>query len=181
MPYRPAVVRCCLAVGTVSMPELAFCQSAVDVIQHHAVRVTGVGPEIGSLSCVKENAVRFSFDSVCSGTVAIKPAQAWCWDCTRVVDVGFATVFRSFFYHLQYSILPTFFVVATGVRSPVNDLPVAVVLLDGYLRLFAILQQNSKPSEHQRRLHHFYSSRIPHGLLFLFCSVLSIFSLIRMK
>ncbi|WP_054178747.1 hydrogenase maturation nickel metallochaperone HypA [Trabulsiella odontotermitis] len=82
------------------MHELSLCQSAVEVIQqqaaqHHVARVTGVWLEIGALSCVEENAVRFSFDSVCRGTVAegcelhiaIKPAQAWCWDCSQAVEV----------------------------------------------------------------------------------------------
>ena len=38
---------------------------------------------------------RFSFEIVCHGTVAqgcdlhivYKPAQAWCWDCSQVVEI----------------------------------------------------------------------------------------------
>ena len=49
----------------------------------------------GALSCVEESAVRFSFEIVCHGTVAqgcdlhivYKPAQAWCWDCSQVVEI----------------------------------------------------------------------------------------------
>lgn len=57
------------------MHELSLCQSAVEIIQrqaeqHDVKRVTAVWLEIGALSCVEENAVRFSFEIVCHGTVA---------------------------------------------------------------------------------------------------------------
>lgn len=81
------------------MHELSLCQSAVEIIQrqaeqHDVKRVTAVWLEIGALSCVEESAVRFSFEIVCHGTVAqgcdlhivYKPAQAWCWDCSRGGD-----------------------------------------------------------------------------------------------
>ena len=71
------------------MHELSLCQSAVEIIQrqaeqHDVKRVTAVWLEIGALSCV-----------VCHGTVAqgcvlhivYKPAQAWCWDCSQVVEI----------------------------------------------------------------------------------------------
>ena len=82
------------------MHELSLCQSAVKIIQrqaeqHDVKRVTAVWLEIGALSCVEESAVRFSFEIVCHGTVAqgcdlhivYKPAQAWCWDCSQVVEI----------------------------------------------------------------------------------------------
>ncbi|MFP1455785.1 hydrogenase maturation nickel metallochaperone HypA [Escherichia coli] len=83
------------------MHELSLCQSAVEIIQrqaeqqHDVKRVTAVWLEIGALSCVEESAVRFSFEIVCHGTVAqgcdlhivYKPAQAWCWDCSQVVEI----------------------------------------------------------------------------------------------
>ncbi len=57
------------------MHELSLCQSAVEIIQrqaeqHDVKRVTAVWLEIGALSCVEENAVRFSLEIVCHGTVA---------------------------------------------------------------------------------------------------------------
>lgn len=86
--------------GVAKMHELSLCQSAVEIIQrqaeqHDVKRVTAVWLEIGALSCVEESAVRFSFEIVCHGTVAqgcdlhivYKPAQAWCWDCSQVVEI----------------------------------------------------------------------------------------------
>lgn len=82
------------------MHELSLCQSAVEIIQqqaeqHGVARVTGVWLEIGALSCVEERAVRFSFDIARQGTLAqgcelhidYRPAQAWCWDCSQVVEI----------------------------------------------------------------------------------------------
>ena len=64
-------------------------------LSHDVKRVTAVWLEIGALSCVEESAVRFSLEIVCHGTVAqgcdlhivYKPAQAWCWDCSQVVEI----------------------------------------------------------------------------------------------
>ncbi len=82
------------------MHELSLCQSTVDIIsqqalQHGVRRVTGVWLEVGALSCVEEGALRFGFDVACRGTVAEgsqlhiihKAAQAWCWDCSREVEI----------------------------------------------------------------------------------------------
>ena len=71
------------------MHELSLCQSAVEIIQRQAEQ------HDVKLSCVEESAVRFSFEIVCHGTVAqgcdlhivYKPAQAWCWDCSQVVEI----------------------------------------------------------------------------------------------
>jgi len=82
------------------MHELSLCQSALELIEqqaqvHHARRVTAVWLELGALSCVEENALRFGFASVCRRTLAegcrleltIKPAQAWCWQCAKAVSI----------------------------------------------------------------------------------------------
>lgn len=100
MYHTQGVAPCCLAAGVAKMHELSLCQSAVEIIQrqaeqHDVKRVTAVWLEIGALSCVEESAVRFSFEIVCHGTVAqgcdlhivYKPAQAWCWDCSQVVEI----------------------------------------------------------------------------------------------
>jgi hydrogenase nickel incorporation protein HypA/HybF len=83
------------------MHELSLCESTLQIIerqaqQHNVNRVTAVWLEIGALSCVEESAIRFSFDLVCKGTVAdgcklhiiTKPAKAWCWDCSKEVEVS---------------------------------------------------------------------------------------------
>lgn len=82
------------------MHELSLCMSAADIIreqaqEHGITRVTDVWLEIGALADVEESALRFAFDIACRDTVAqgctlhidIIPAQAWCWDCSRVVSV----------------------------------------------------------------------------------------------
>ncbi|MGY5955410.1 hydrogenase maturation nickel metallochaperone HypA [Kosakonia sp. BK9b] len=82
------------------MHELSLCQNAVEIIeqqarQHGASRVTGVWLEVGALACVEESALRFGFDMACRDTLAqgcelhiiLKPAQAWCWNCSQTVEV----------------------------------------------------------------------------------------------
>ncbi|MCY0802468.1 hydrogenase maturation nickel metallochaperone HypA [Providencia rettgeri] len=82
------------------MHEVALCQSTVDIIEQQAklnavTRVSGVWLEIGALSCIEEGAFRFCFDIACRDTVAEgcqlhvihTPAQAWCWDCSKMVEV----------------------------------------------------------------------------------------------
>lgn len=82
------------------MHELSLCQSAAAIVLEQAARsgarrVTGVWLEIGALACVEENALRFSFASVCAQTAAQgcalhlihRPAQAWCWTCSARVEV----------------------------------------------------------------------------------------------
>ncbi|EKT60793.1 hydrogenase maturation nickel metallochaperone HypA [Providencia burhodogranariea] len=83
------------------MHEVSLCQSTLEIIeqqvkQHDVNKVTGVWLEIGALSCVEESAFRFCFDIACRGTVAqgcqlhiiYHPAQAWCWDCSAIVEVS---------------------------------------------------------------------------------------------
>ncbi|XPE40092.1 hydrogenase/urease nickel incorporation protein [Shigella flexneri] len=63
--------------------------------QHGVKRVTGVGWKLGRSPALKKSAVRFSFDIVCQGTLAqgcelhinYKHAQAWCRDCSQVVEI----------------------------------------------------------------------------------------------
>ncbi len=82
------------------MHEMSLSQSMVEIIQEQAAvngfqHVTVVRLEIGALSCVEPAALSFCFDSVTRGTVAegatldiIKvPGRAWCWVCSRVVDI----------------------------------------------------------------------------------------------
>ncbi len=82
------------------MHELTLCESTLQIIetqarQHKVNKVTALWLEIGALSCIEEDAFRFSFDLVCRGTVADgcklhiihKPATAWCWDCSKSVEV----------------------------------------------------------------------------------------------
>lgn len=83
------------------MHEISLCYSALELIeqqarQHGATRVTEVWLEIGALSCIEEDALRFCFASVCRQTMAegcqlhirVLPAQAWCWTCGIQVAVA---------------------------------------------------------------------------------------------
>ena len=76
------------------MHELALCQNVIEIIEREAVlqsfaRVEAVRLEIGMLSCVEPEALRFCFDSATHGTVAegaeleiiAVPAEARCRDC----------------------------------------------------------------------------------------------------
>ncbi|WP_213992144.1 hydrogenase maturation nickel metallochaperone HypA [Sodalis sp. dw_96] len=83
------------------MHELTLCQNALELAEQHARRhgarrVTAVWMEIGTLSCVEENALRFCFDIVCNETLAkgcqlhltwLK-AQAKCLDCDKRVAIA---------------------------------------------------------------------------------------------
>jgi hydrogenase nickel incorporation protein HypA/HybF len=73
------------------MHELSITQSVVDTIADRmdGAKVTGVRLEIGRLSGVMPDQVRFCFDLVCAGTTLdgawldiVEPAgRAWCRDC----------------------------------------------------------------------------------------------------
>ena len=82
------------------MHELSLCQGILDIIEDYArshafSRVRSVRIEIGALSCVAPDALRFGFDVVSKGTVAAgaaleidrPPGQAWCWDCQAPVPI----------------------------------------------------------------------------------------------
>ena len=83
------------------MHELTLCRNMVEIIEQEAVRqsfqrVETVRMEIGALSCVEPEALRFCFGTVTRGTVAegarleiiMTPAEARCRDCgaERAVD-----------------------------------------------------------------------------------------------
>lgn len=76
------------------MHELTLCQNMVEIIEREAVlqafeRVEAVRLEIGALSCVEPEALRFCFDTATHGTVAegaeleiiAVAAEARCRDC----------------------------------------------------------------------------------------------------
>ncbi|MFS2224543.1 hydrogenase maturation nickel metallochaperone HypA [Pantoea sp. B65] len=82
------------------MHEISLCCSTLELIEQYAQRhgahtVTAVWLEIGALSCIEESALRFCFASVCRQTLAegcqlhltVRPAMAWCWECSAVVGV----------------------------------------------------------------------------------------------
>ena len=79
------------------MHELALCNGMVEIIEREAVqqafqRVETVRLEIGALSCVSPEALRFCFDTVTRDTIAAGarleidtvPAEARCRDCGAV-------------------------------------------------------------------------------------------------
>ena len=80
------------------MHELSIANRLVELVCEHvreagAARVTAVTLRIGALSCVHDDALRFSFDLVRAGTPAsgaelriVKvPVTVWCADCHREV------------------------------------------------------------------------------------------------
>lgn len=82
------------------MHEMSLSQSMLEIIQDQAAvngfrSVKVVRLEIGALSCVEPAALEFCFDSVTRGTIAegatldivSVPGHAWCWDCSRIVDI----------------------------------------------------------------------------------------------
>lgn len=82
------------------MHELSLLQSMLDIIAAEAKtqvfsRVLTIRVEVGTLSCVQAEALRFGFDVAARGTLAENarleiitvPGQAWCWDCATVVSI----------------------------------------------------------------------------------------------
>ncbi len=80
------------------MHEMSLCESVLDILQDHAKtrqfdRVKTVWLEIGGLSGVEIEAMRFCFDAVMKGTLADGarleiielPGEAWCMQCSRKV------------------------------------------------------------------------------------------------
>ena len=83
------------------MHELALSQNMVEIIEREARlqtfgRVETVRLEIGLLSCVEPEALRFCFDTVTRGTVAdgalleilTVPADACCRDCSAEFKIS---------------------------------------------------------------------------------------------
>ena len=82
------------------MHELSLCQNILEIVEqqcktHHIKKVTELWLEIGALSCVEPDALKFCFDISCQGTPAEGctlhlieiPALAWCWQCEKQVEI----------------------------------------------------------------------------------------------
>ena len=82
------------------MHEMSLCEGVLQVLQkeaqtQHFVRVKKVWLEIGELSSVEVEAMRFCFDAVMQGSLADgaaleivrAPGQAWCMQCAETVNV----------------------------------------------------------------------------------------------
>ncbi len=82
------------------MHEISLCESVLQVLEDHAKRqgfekVKTVWLEIGGLSGVELDAMRFGFDAVTRGTLADHarleiievPGQAWCMQCGKKVPL----------------------------------------------------------------------------------------------
>ena len=83
------------------MHELALAESMLEIVdatarRHGAGRVKAIWLEIGALSCVGTEALRFCFDAVTRGSVAeaarleivTTPGQAWCMPCGEIVPLA---------------------------------------------------------------------------------------------
>ena len=83
------------------MHELSLCRSLIGLVtdearRHGVARVTEVCLEVGALSCVDPRALAFCFEAVARDTpaagatlsITVVPVQAWCWTCTRTVEVA---------------------------------------------------------------------------------------------
>ncbi len=82
------------------MHEMSICEGIVQVLEEQSVcqhfkRVEKVRLEIGAMSGVEIEALRFCFDAVTRGTIADRAAleiietkgEAWCMVCARTVVV----------------------------------------------------------------------------------------------
>lgn len=82
------------------MHEMSLCEGILQILEENALsqgfeRVKTVWLEIGGLSGVEPEAMRFSFDAVTRGTLADQaqlkiietPGQAWCMQCSTNVEV----------------------------------------------------------------------------------------------
>ena len=80
------------------MHEMSLCESVLDILeqqslQQHYCKVTKVWLEIGALSSVEPDAMRFCFDAVMQGSLADKArleiitvqGRAWCLQCNKNV------------------------------------------------------------------------------------------------
>jgi hydrogenase nickel incorporation protein HypA/HybF len=83
------------------MHEMSLCEGVLQILEDHAVsqgfsQVKTVWLEIGALSGVDPEAMRFGFDVVMKGTLADGaaleiidiPGMAWCMRCGKSVVVG---------------------------------------------------------------------------------------------
>jgi hydrogenase nickel incorporation protein HypA/HybF len=82
------------------MHEMSLCEGVLQILEDHARsqgfrQVKTVWLEIGALSGVDPEAMRFGFDAVMKGTLAHGarleiidlPGQAWCLPCSKPVAV----------------------------------------------------------------------------------------------
>lgn len=83
------------------MHEMSLAEGVLDLVEYRARRegchrVKTVRLEIGKLSGVEPEAIRFCFDAVASGTMAEGAAldiveqdgRAWCFDCGRLMKLA---------------------------------------------------------------------------------------------
>ena len=83
------------------MHEMALAESMLEIVEaaardNGAARVKGVWLEIGALSHVVPEALRFCFDAVTRGSVADgaaltiveTPGSAWCMQCSETVPLA---------------------------------------------------------------------------------------------
>lgn len=82
------------------MHEMALCEGIIQIVEDEArrrsfSRVKAVCLEIGALSHVAPEAVKFCFDAVAARTIADgaaleiieTPGRAWCMACSRDVEI----------------------------------------------------------------------------------------------
>lgn len=83
------------------MHEMALAESVLRILEEQAPvkgyrAVRAVHLEVGALSCVEPEALRFQFEAVTRGSLAEGarlaiipvPGEAWCLPCDRPVQVG---------------------------------------------------------------------------------------------
>ncbi|MES9994070.1 MAG: hydrogenase maturation nickel metallochaperone HypA [Candidatus Thiodiazotropha sp.] len=83
------------------MHEMSLCEGVLRLLEEHAVsqgfqRVKRVWLEIGALSGVEPEAMRFSFDAVMKESLADGaqleiidlPGEAWCMQCSKPVQLA---------------------------------------------------------------------------------------------
>lgn len=83
------------------MHEMSLAEGVREIVEdvartHAATRVTRVRLEIGRLSQVEVDAMRFAFDVVMRGSLADgaalevveTPGTAWCMRCSQAVEIG---------------------------------------------------------------------------------------------
>ena len=83
------------------MHEMALCESILGILEEQAraqaySRVKRVRLEVGALSCVEPEAMRFNFEVVTRGSLAEGadlelidvPGQAWCLQCFQTGEVN---------------------------------------------------------------------------------------------
>ncbi|WP_456797374.1 hydrogenase maturation nickel metallochaperone HypA [Bradyrhizobium sp. USDA 4473] len=83
------------------MHEMALCQSIIEIVEEEAHRrsfsvVRSICLEIGALSHVAPQAIRFCFAVVAMRTIAEgtalriieRPGEAWCMSCSKSVEIA---------------------------------------------------------------------------------------------